>query len=63
MMKSENKSYSDLCICCGEPVPEGRMVCFFCEIKMNPVAPGAQAKSEMLLKELLGMSKERRDEP
>ena len=21
----------DTCVCCGEPVPEGRMVCLVCE--------------------------------
>lgn len=21
----------DRCVCCGEPVPEGRMVCWMCE--------------------------------
>lgn len=25
----------DLCVCCGEPVPEGRMVCIKCEMEAN----------------------------
>lgn len=24
---------TDTCVCCGAPVPEGRMVCGACEIK------------------------------
>lgn len=24
-------TYPDQCVCCGRPVPEGRMVCFCCE--------------------------------
>lgn len=24
-------SYADRCVCCGEIVPEGRMVCWACE--------------------------------
>lgn len=26
---------TDRCVCCGAPVPEGRMVCPLCEIKTN----------------------------
>jgi len=25
--------YEDLCICCGEPVPEGSFICKSCEMK------------------------------
>ena len=27
----------DYCVCCGRPVPEGRMICFICEHNDNPV--------------------------
>ena len=27
----DGKTYSDLCACCGEDVPEGRQVCPICE--------------------------------
>jgi len=32
MDKSNVYVYSeDICICCGSPVPEGRMICWSCE--------------------------------
>lgn len=39
---------ADRCVCCGEPVPEGRQVCPSCEADDNlidrlfPVAPGQE---------------------
>ena len=33
-MKTETNGMrvmEDICVCCGEPVPEGRMVCWKCE--------------------------------
>lgn len=30
-MEIESKTYPDMCVCCGAPVPEGRMVCRTCE--------------------------------
>lgn len=29
----EEASMTDTCVCCGAPVPEGRMVCPECEIE------------------------------
>lgn len=28
-----NSANVDTCVCCGEPIPEGRMVCYACEDK------------------------------
>ncbi len=25
------ETYPDICVCCGRPVPEGRMICWVCE--------------------------------
>lgn len=36
MAYTEGKAeYVDYCICCGAPVPEGRMICANCEISGN----------------------------
>lgn len=37
--KTEEKTVlltSDLCVACGTPVPEGRMVCYACESEIAP---------------------------
>lgn len=26
-----DKIPADICVCCGKPVPEGRMICWACE--------------------------------
>lgn len=26
-----SETLADICVCCGEPVPEGRMICWRCE--------------------------------
>lgn len=26
------------CVCCGEPIPEGRMVCWICEHQYDEVS-------------------------
>lgn len=26
----------DVCVCCGKPVPEGRMICIACELGISP---------------------------
>lgn len=31
--------YSDICVCCGKPVPEGRMVCYSCETGKTSCVP------------------------
>ncbi len=30
-MKGEGLQMEDTCVCCGEYIPEGRMVCYSCE--------------------------------
>ena len=40
-MKTETQTYPDLCVCCGEPVPEGRMICYACEMEDQAMAPCA----------------------
>ena len=62
-MKPKNNTNADFCVCCGELVPEGRMVCLSCEMNWKPVAPSAQIKPVKKLKKLFGFSKERRNEP
>jgi len=43
MLKMEKErtasQYPDICVCCGRPVPEGRMVCYTCETGSNAIAP------------------------
>ena len=61
-MKPEHNTNSDLCVCCGEPVPEGRMVCFSCESQpIQNIAP-IPDKSALILKKIFGISKEHRNE-
>ena len=43
-MKPENNTNVDFCVCCGEPVPEGRMVCLSCEMNPKLVTPLRQTK-------------------
>ena len=62
-MKPENNTNTDFCVCCGEPVPEGRMVCLSCEMNPKPIAQCTQTKWVEKLKELFGFSKERKNEP
>ena len=62
-MKPENNTNSDFCVCCGKPVPEGRMVCLSCEISPPLITPPTKTESAKKLKELFGFSKERRNEP
>lgn len=62
-MKPENNTNADYCVCCGAPIPEGRMVCLFCEMNPKPIAPSKQNKPVKKLKKLFGFSKERRNEP
>ncbi|MCD7884097.1 MAG: hypothetical protein LUI87_10425 [Lachnospiraceae bacterium] len=38
------ETWPDICVCCGKPVPEGRMICWCCEhefdeTKMNAFMP------------------------
>lgn len=43
-MKPENNTTDDFCVCCGEPVPEGRMVCRSCEAGNTNIAPKKSTK-------------------
>lgn len=62
-MKSETKSHSDLCVCCGEPVPEGRMVCRSCETGSNMIAPSEPSRPPKGIRKVFGLIKEKLDEP
>ena len=61
-MKSENNTNTDFCVCCGEPVPEGRMVCFSCESQPIENTTHTPNKSVLILKKLFGMPKESKNE-
>lgn len=28
---NKKEIFPDICVCCGKPVPEGRMICWSCE--------------------------------
>jgi len=62
-MKPENNTNADFCVCCGEPVPEGRMVCFSCESQPIQNTAHIPDKSALVLKKLFGLPKERKNEP
>ena len=62
-MKPENNTHDNFCVCCGEPVPEGRMVCLSCEMNPKLVTPLRQTKPKKILKKLFSFSKERRNDP
>ncbi len=62
-MNSENNTNADFCVCCGEPVPEGRMVCFSCESQPSQNTTPIPGKFALIFKKLFGMSKERKNEP
>ena len=62
-MNAENNANADFCVCCDKLVPEGRMVCLFCEMNRKPIAPPTQNKPMKKLKKLFGFSKENRNEP
>lgn len=36
----------DICVCCGAPVPEGRMVCWQCEHGREPLAALSEEQCE-----------------
>ena len=62
-MKPENNTNADFGVCCGEPVPEGRMVCFSCENQPIQNTTPIPDKSALILKKLFGMLKDRKNEP
>lgn len=57
-MAEEQKTYPDMCVCCGSPVPEGRMVCFACEDEDIKIVP--KERKESPLKSLWGFAVRRR---
>ncbi len=59
-MEEKITANTDLCICCGEPVPEGRMVCYACETGYTPTPVVRKPeKQKNGLKALLGLIKEK----
>lgn len=56
-MKPENNTNADFCVCCGRPVPEGRMVCPSCELGNFEIAPKKPAKPAKGVKKLFGLIK------
>ena len=62
-MKTETQTYPDVCICCGEPVPEGSMVCHACETESNIIAPSKPIRPQKGIRKILGLKKENIDEP
>ena len=62
-MKPENNTYSDLCVCCGEPIPEGGMVCRSCEIGNIKITPQKSTKPAKGFKKLFEFIKEFWNEP
>ena len=57
-MAEERKTDLDVCVCCGNPVPEGRMVCVACEEEDIKIAP--KERKESPLKSLWGFSVRKR---
>ena len=61
-MKPEDITNTDFCVCCGEPVPEGRMVCQACEAGDIRLPPRKSSKITKAFRKLFGPIKERSDE-
>lgn len=57
-MKPENNTNDDFCVCCGSPIPEGRMVCRSCEVGSTSIAPQKSTKPAKGLKKLFKLIKE-----
>lgn len=55
-MEAKKENNTDLCVCCGKPVPEGRMVCYACETGSKPDAPARSPKC--IIKKLWGRKTE-----
>lgn len=62
-MNTQSETYSDICVCCGKPVPEGRMVCYSCETESSKLAPSIPSNSISRIKKMLAIKKEHADEP
>ena len=54
---------TDICVCCGKPVPEGRMVCYACERESYTEAPAKSNKLSKVIRRIFGFKKERADDP
>ena len=62
-MRPEDQTYPEVCICCGQPVPEGRMVCYACETGGGTVAPSKPERPVKDIRKTLCRKKEKRNEP
>lgn len=62
-MNPKNNTNDDFCVCCGEPVPEGRMVCRSCEAGNTNIAPQKSTKPAKGFKKLFKLIKEFWNEP
>lgn len=62
-MNPKNNTNDDFCVCCGEPVPEGRMVCHSCEAGNTNIAPQKSTKPAKGFKKLFKLIKEFWNEP
>ncbi len=56
MNGSNDFSFSDVCVCCGSPVPEGRMVCPTCE-RLTYLNHGDNAKNRKSYKKIRNITK------
>lgn len=54
--------YPDICVCCGKPVPEGRMVCYTCETGNQTMAPCGPTRHAKGIRKILGLKKEKVNE-
>ena len=61
--KRATSQYPDICVCCGKPVPEGRMVCYFCETGGNKAAPCETAKLLKGIRRILGKNRRTKTKP
>jgi len=54
--------YPDVCVCCGKPVPEGRMICRVCETE-GVTIPNEADKPKKGLRKILKLTKEQKHGP
>lgn len=50
-MKTETIAEKDICVCCGAPVPEGRMVCRECETNPTRIVHSTKSVKQSNKKE------------
>ena len=58
----QRRTHFDTCVCCGEPVPEGRQVCPACELyghgyQYHPRKPGLPERIRVAWRVLCGRKK------